>query len=449
MAGRESSEVTERPPRADATTQMRDYSRLATTAFSRDHTAVTALVVGAGALGNEVVKNLALMGVERLWIADRDRVEASNLTRSILFCTPDIGIEIERGTPKAVLAARRVGEINPDVDVVPHVGEIADLGYGILRRADVIFSCLDNEMARLELSWACARLGRPLVDGGLGLMNYSSGMITVFPGGRRSLLRVPQGRRAPPRTAAGTAGARRPVLAQGRIESKPTKASRRRHSWRRWSAPSRSSSGCGRCSGLTRALGTRVPNHAVSDAQVGHHCLRAQPDVSAARGRVGRGARCANALRGRSDTWTPGDVLRECAAMRDGVSVFDWPITVAGPVPGVRATSGSRWSAARGFRRAHVARPAGARTWWKLEVLSGLRAGIPRGRRRPLAGSWPSARATCFEIVAGAAEGADRVHVETDRRPRRACCGRRDARREVRVCSPPRRSSWLGLCHSP
>src|SRR3984893_6309878 len=159
----------------------RDYSRLATTAFSRDHTAITALVVGAGALGNEVIKNLALVGVERLWIADRDRVEASNLTRSILFCIPDIGDQIACGTPKAVLAARRVREINPDVNVTAYVGEIAALESGVLRRADVIFSCVDNEMARLELSWACSRLRKTLIDGGLGLMNYSSGQVSIFP----------------------------------------------------------------------------------------------------------------------------------------------------------------------------------------------------------------------------------------------------------------------------
>lgn len=161
---------------------QRDYSRLEKTAYARASMARTALVVGAGALGNEVIKNLALLGIRTLWIADRDTVEASNLTRSILYCTPDVDKEIAQGTPKAVFAARRALEINPDLDVKAWVGEIADLGAGVLRRADVVFSCLDNEMARLELSWWCMRLNRVLIDGGLGLMNYSSGMVSVFPG---------------------------------------------------------------------------------------------------------------------------------------------------------------------------------------------------------------------------------------------------------------------------
>src|SRR5947209_7959404 len=44
-----------------------------------------AIVGGAGALGNEVLKNLALLGVGRVFVCDRDTIETSNLTRSVLF----------------------------------------------------------------------------------------------------------------------------------------------------------------------------------------------------------------------------------------------------------------------------------------------------------------------------------------------------------------------------
>lgn len=43
------------------------------------------LVAGAGALGNEVVKDLALFGVGTIYVVDFDRIEISNLTRSVLF----------------------------------------------------------------------------------------------------------------------------------------------------------------------------------------------------------------------------------------------------------------------------------------------------------------------------------------------------------------------------
>ena len=161
----------------------RDYSRLAATAFARERVErLTALVIGAGALGNEVIKNLALLGVGTIWILDRDHVERSNLTRSVLFCVPDIEVHLANRTPKAQLAARRAGEINPDVSATGYLGEIADFGLGFLRRANVVFACLDNEMARLEISWSCTRANRPLVDGGLGTTNYSSGQVVVFPG---------------------------------------------------------------------------------------------------------------------------------------------------------------------------------------------------------------------------------------------------------------------------
>ena len=50
------------------------------------------LVVGAGALGNEIVKNLALLGIGNIVIADMDRIENSNLSRSILYREGDSGL---------------------------------------------------------------------------------------------------------------------------------------------------------------------------------------------------------------------------------------------------------------------------------------------------------------------------------------------------------------------
>src|SRR3954452_14550562 len=65
------------------------------------------LVIGAGALGNEIIKNLALLGIGNLFIADLDRIENSNLSRSILFR------ESDNGAFKAEVAARRAKEIFP------------------------------------------------------------------------------------------------------------------------------------------------------------------------------------------------------------------------------------------------------------------------------------------------------------------------------------------------
>ncbi len=67
----------------------------------------TVMVVGAGALGNEVLKNLALMGIGNLLIVDFDTIEDSNLSRSVLFR------ESDRGRHKADVAAEGVKKTKP------------------------------------------------------------------------------------------------------------------------------------------------------------------------------------------------------------------------------------------------------------------------------------------------------------------------------------------------
>ncbi len=49
------------------------------------------MVVGAGAIGNELLKNLALLGIGKIFIADLDGIENSNLSRSILYRAGDEG----------------------------------------------------------------------------------------------------------------------------------------------------------------------------------------------------------------------------------------------------------------------------------------------------------------------------------------------------------------------
>ena len=69
------------------------------------------MVVGAGALGNEILKNLALVGVGHILVVDSDNIDTTNLTRSPLFRPGDVGHS------KAVVAAEEVREIWPDARV--------------------------------------------------------------------------------------------------------------------------------------------------------------------------------------------------------------------------------------------------------------------------------------------------------------------------------------------
>src|SRR3954467_2627693 len=81
------------------------------------------LVVGAGALGNEIVKNLALLGIGHLLIADMDRVENSNLSRSVLYR------ESDNGKFKAAAAARAARDIYPQIKAHHFNGNVVhDLG---------------------------------------------------------------------------------------------------------------------------------------------------------------------------------------------------------------------------------------------------------------------------------------------------------------------------------
>jgi molybdopterin/thiamine biosynthesis adenylyltransferase len=130
------------------------------------------VLIGAGALGNEILKDLALLGVGRVLVADRDRIENSNLSRSILFRQRDCG------RPKAEVAALRATEIYPDMRVQPLSGNIVyDLGLGVYRWADVVLGGLDNREARVAINQAAARAGRVWIDGAIERLD---GVARVF-----------------------------------------------------------------------------------------------------------------------------------------------------------------------------------------------------------------------------------------------------------------------------
>ncbi|MCX7013719.1 MAG: ThiF family adenylyltransferase [Candidatus Sumerlaeota bacterium] len=121
-----------------------------------------ALVIGAGALGNEIIKNLALLGVGRIFIVDLDTVENSNLSRSILFRESDCG------RPKAQVAAEYARGIFPGIKVQWFRGNVVyDLGLGVFHWADVVLGGLDNREARLAINRACHKVGKPFIDGAI------------------------------------------------------------------------------------------------------------------------------------------------------------------------------------------------------------------------------------------------------------------------------------------
>ncbi len=120
------------------------------------------MIVGAGALGNEVIKNMVLMGVGFLYIIDFDTIEMANLSRSVLFR------ESDTGRKKAEVAAARAKEINPNVHVQYLHGDVTtEVGLGVFRRMDVVIGCLDNREARLAVNRFCYWMNKPWVDGAI------------------------------------------------------------------------------------------------------------------------------------------------------------------------------------------------------------------------------------------------------------------------------------------
>jgi molybdopterin/thiamine biosynthesis adenylyltransferase len=130
------------------------------------------LVVGCGALGNEILKNLALLGFENIIIVDIDTIEESNLSRSILFRESDIG------RSKAEIASEKTKEIYTQCHILPITGNVMyEVGLGIFGWADVIIGALDNREARLWINRAAWKMNRPWVDGAIEGIN---GVARVF-----------------------------------------------------------------------------------------------------------------------------------------------------------------------------------------------------------------------------------------------------------------------------
>lgn len=126
-----------------------------------------ALVVGAGALGNEVVKDLVLSGVRHLTLVDMDSVVRSNLNRCVFF-TPE---DAEESRLKVEVVARGAKALDGEVLIETEAERIEDLGEDVFKGHDVVLGCLDNLATRVHVNANTYWMRIPYVDGGtMGLM---------------------------------------------------------------------------------------------------------------------------------------------------------------------------------------------------------------------------------------------------------------------------------------
>jgi len=135
------------------------------------------MVVGAGAIGNETLKNLALLGFKNIFIVDFDTISTSNLSRTVLFRPED------KGRRKSEVAAERTRELcladSPRVDWFD--GDIVwSLGTGVFREMDVVLGCLDNVETRFAINRQCWLAQTPWIDA--GIFELAGGVSVYFPG---------------------------------------------------------------------------------------------------------------------------------------------------------------------------------------------------------------------------------------------------------------------------
>jgi len=129
--------------------------------YDRVHSA-RLLVVGAGGIGCELLKNLVLTGFQNIEVVDLDTIDVSNLNRQFLFRRA----HVDRS--KAEVAAEAVQQFRARAKVTAHHGNVKDPKYGVefFSRFDVVVNALDNLEARRHVNRLCLAAERPLLEAG-------------------------------------------------------------------------------------------------------------------------------------------------------------------------------------------------------------------------------------------------------------------------------------------
>lgn len=127
-------------------------------------------IVGAGAIGCELLKNFAMMGVAgkpggMLYVTDMDSIEKSNLNRQFLFRPWDVS------KMKSDVAADAVKRMNPNIHVMAHQNRVGGDTENIyndefFEKLDGVANALDNVDARMYMDRRCVFYCKPLLESG-------------------------------------------------------------------------------------------------------------------------------------------------------------------------------------------------------------------------------------------------------------------------------------------
>lgn len=123
----------------------------------------TVMIIGAGATGNEVVKNLVLTGIGKIILIDYDIIEKSNLNRCVLFNLQSA----EMKDYKADVVKNACTNLNPETEIVAIKEDLNDIDKDLYKQSNVICSCVDNIEARLQANNYSYYYGIPFIDSGI------------------------------------------------------------------------------------------------------------------------------------------------------------------------------------------------------------------------------------------------------------------------------------------
>ncbi|KAF2431057.1 ubiquitin-activating enzyme E1 3 [Tothia fuscella] len=120
------------------------------------------LMVGAGGIGCELLKNIVLTGFGEIHVVDLDTIDLSNLNRQFLFRHEHIK------KSKALVAKESAGRFNPNVKIEAHHANIMDPQFNIewYKGFELVFNALDNVAARRYVNKMCIAADVPLVESG-------------------------------------------------------------------------------------------------------------------------------------------------------------------------------------------------------------------------------------------------------------------------------------------
>jgi ubiquitin-activating enzyme E1 len=122
-------------------------------------------IVGSGAIGCELIKNLGMFGVKEMYLTDMDNIEKSNLSRQFLFNDEDIR------KSKSQTASKKIKLMNPDTNVIVYENKVCKETEDIFNndfhnKIDIYLNALDNQDARIYMDNLAIKYSKPLIDSG-------------------------------------------------------------------------------------------------------------------------------------------------------------------------------------------------------------------------------------------------------------------------------------------